>query len=389
MTREEKEAAMNRYLEERYRDDGSAPAEQRPAAQPPVPKRPMTPQLIPYSNPKMKYYCLIGLLVIAVVAYVIVDAVRRKDLLKVNYGYYMGTVVIENIYGEKDHQPVFDGISHILETTDDRLSLTAEDSSVSRLNRTHAEDFGEDAERLFAPMIKLYQDTEGKFDLTVGSLSTLWAIGTDHARVPEEDEIEEGLRLTDGSLLTLDGSTVMTGPGQIVDLGAVGKGYACDLIRDYLAENEIHGACISVGGTVLLYGQHGKDPFYTVGIRDPEGEASDTIATLSLSDCCVSTSGNYEKTFESYHIIYHHIMDTETGYPVENDLVSVTVMAGSGLLSDALSTACFSLGLEDGMKLLEKYGADGVFIDASHNVYVTPGTEIEITDKAYRLPGDT
>ena len=87
----------------------------------------------------------------------------------------------------------------------------------------------------------------------------------------------------------------------------------------------------------------------------------------------LSTSGDYEKYFIEDGIRYHHIMDPSTGYPAQSGVTGVTVVCDSGLEADALSTACFVLGAEKGAKLLEKYGADGLFVDEDHHVYVTSG----------------
>ena len=100
------------------------------------------------------------------------------------------------------------------------------------------------------------------------------------------------------------------------------------------------------------------------------------------SDCFLSTSGDYEKYFYENGKRYHHILDTRTGYPAESGLHSVTVIAKNGLLSDALSTACFVLGMEEGKKLLEKYDADGIFIDENNKVYVTPALKLDFTIQA-------
>jgi len=207
---------------------------------------------------------------------------------------------------------------------------------------------------------ELIADTDGAFDHRIGKLISLWGIGTDHARVPTDEEINA----------VLDDRSQM-------HPGAYGKGYACDVLKAYLDEHHIKGACIAVGGSVLCYGSHdGKDE-YTVAIRDPRGEATDYIGVIKVKDQVVSTSGDYERVFEQDGRRYHHILDPHTGYPVESNLASVTVVSGSGFLSDALSTAAFSLGKERGMKLLEDYGAEGVFIDTDMNIYTTDGIEFE------------
>lgn len=116
--------------------------------------------------------------------------------------------------------------------------------------------------------------------------------------------------------------------GTVLDLGSVGKGIACDEVRGVLEKAKIKRAVVSVGGSILLYGDGEK---FTVGIRDPFSESSaESFARLTLPACCVSTSGSYERYFERGGVHYHHILDPKTGYPAESGLVSVTVVCDDG-----------------------------------------------------------
>ena len=126
---------------------------------------------------------------------------------------------------------------------------------------------------------------------------------------------------------------------------------------------------VSVGGSLLLLGSRER----TIAIRDPFGEVNDSFATLRLRDCFVSTSGSYEKYFDRDGVRYHHILDPTTGYPADAGLCSVTVVCGEGLLSDALSTACFVLGIDASLPVLERYGAEAVFVGQDGQVTVTDG----------------
>ena len=168
-----------------------------------------------------------------------------------------------------------------------------------------------------------------------------------------------------------------------VDFGAAGKGIALDEIKDYLETTKTKEAVISVGGSILLYGEKN----FTVGIKDPEGNAGRHVAILNVGEGCVSTSGSYERFFEENGKRYHHILDPDSGYPAQSGVVSVTVVSESGILSDALSTACFVLGIEKGGALAAEYGCETVFIDENKKLYVSEGLKdkIEISDTSYSL----
>lgn len=192
-------------------------------------------------------------------------------------------------------------------------------------------------------------------------------------QLPTPEEIEAALQNTGYERLEIAGDGIRLPVGMSLDLGAVGKGIACDRIRQYLEEKEVSGAVISVGGSILTFGQKPDGTNWQVGIVNPL-QTEQTIGILSLSgQWCVSTSGDYERFVEVDDFRYHHILDPATGYPADSGVRSVTILCKSGILSDALSTACFVLGTEKGMELAESYGAEALFVDAQGKIYMTEG----------------
>lgn len=193
---------------------------------------------------------------------------------------------------------------------------------------------------------------------------------------------EETSETTDKNTNTDEGvSSIYIEDQCTLDLGAVGKGIACDVAQNYLKQQtEVSGAVIAVGGSILLYGSKEDGSDWNVAVQNPRGQDGEAMGVLSLSGTTnVSTSGDYEKYFMQDGKRYHHILDPSTGYPADSGLISVTVVSDSGLLSDGLSTACFVLGKEKGQKLLETYGAEGVFIDQNKKVTVTEGFKDKFT----------
>ncbi len=237
---------------------------------------------------------------------------------------------------------------------------------------------------------ELFSLSGKKTAVTSGALTELWGFDTDNFNVPSDEEIKSAIPLCDDSALELDRSTltIKANQGQILNLGAVGKGVACDkAVNILLSHEEIKGAVVSVGGSLALYGKpSGKDNF-TIGIRNPFGEVNDTFATLKLSSCFVSTSGSYEKTFEKDGVTYHHLLNLTTGKPADNGLCSVTVVAHSGLESDALSTVCFVLGEAASYPILQKYNAEAVFVYSDKTVSVSDGLQdsFTLTDKDFTV----
>lgn len=267
------------------------------------------------------------------------------------------------------------GISTLVRELDSKqLSRYTSGSEISRINSEAETVLSDEMRDYITELLEVGKMSGGKFDIALGAVSDLWSFN-DSPRVPSTDELTEALSRSGSDKLLLSGNTLTRADGCIIDLGSAGKGIALDKVKSYLSDKKISSAVVSVGGSVLLYGKGS----FNVGVRDPWGEAGRSVMTVKLGAGCVSTSGSYERCFEQGGKRYHHILDPDTGLPVENGLVSVTVISDSGLLSDALSTACFVLGAEGGAKLAAKYGCEAIFITEDKKVICTDGIKPNVT----------
>ncbi len=284
----------------------------------------------------------------------------------------MNTVVSVDIRGKDAKQVGADVVSQIGKLENASLSRFSAASSVSKIN-AGAGTFCQ-ADSLVISLIgrceELFEKSGGAFSPLLGGVSDLWGFGTQTAAVPADDKLNMALTAAKDGKTEVVSNTVKIPGGTVLDFGAVGKGVACDEARDVLKKSDVKRAVISVGGSILLYGE-GQS--FSVGVRNPLGSSNDCIGTLSLGETCVSTSGSYERKFTQNGKTYHHILNPETGYPVDNDLLSVTVVCDDGFLSDALSTACFVLGYEKSLSLLEEYGAQALFVFENKNIRMTDG----------------
>lgn len=267
------------------------------------------------------------------------------------------------------------GISTLVcELDSKQLSRYTSGSEISRINSEAETVLSDEMRDYITELLEVGKMSGGKFDIALGAVSDLWSFN-DSPRVPSTDELSEALSRSGSDKLSLSGNTLTRADGCIIDLGSAGKGIALDKVKSYLSDKKISSAVVSVGGSVLLYGKGS----FNVGVRDPWGDAGRSVMTVKLGAGCVSTSGSYERCFEQGGKRYHHILDPDTGLPVENGLVSVTVISDSGLLSDALSTACFVLGVEGGAKLAAKYGCEAIFITEDKKVICTDGIKPNVT----------
>lgn len=301
-----------------------------------------------------------------IVSVIIIDKRKEEYPSDTKNSVAMGTIVTVKVYGEKAAAHT-DSISKMVSSVENVISRKIESSPVSTLNKTGKAD-NDMVSSLLEVCLGVSKDSGGVFDVSVGAVSSLWDFDSEKNIVPDEKDIKAALGTVDYTKIKIDGSCVSVGENQQIDLGAVGKGYACDVIMAYLKEAGVDGAVVSVGGSILAYGKRNDNgDKWRIAVRDPDNE-SGYIGTLLLNEGFVSTSGDYEKFFEKDGKRYHHILNAETGYPSESDLRSVTVVCDSGALSDALSTACFILGKEKSQTFLTKYGASAVFVDKNGNI---------------------
>lgn len=319
---------------------------------------------------------------VALIAGIIVlDSVRNSREYQAT-AVAMGTVINVRLFGpdgEKNSQLIIENIN---ETEKALLSRNEKNSDVDRVNANPGTAVSVSVETadIISKSVDVSKSCGGVFDITVGEVTKLWDFGGDKQHLPSENEITEKLNTVRYSSIKVTDTTVRIGEGQSLDLGAVGKGAACDRIKTLLSSTSTDSAVVSVGGSLLLYGK--KD--FNIGIVNPENDQA-SMGTLRLSDTFVSTSGNYEKFFEADGKKYHHILDATTGYPADSRLSSVTVICDSGLLSDALSTACYILGYNASLELLGEYDAQAVFIFKDKTVRVTDGIKdsFTLTDESF------
>ena len=208
--------------------------------------------------------------------------------------------------------------------------------------------------------------SNGAFDITIGSISSLWDFKNN--TIPQDNLIKEHLQDVSYKNIVLEKNHLrFLNEQTMIDLGAIAKGYIADQIKDYLLKKNVSSALINLGGNILCVGQKQQKSFL-IGVTNPQ-ETNDSILSLNINDLSVVTSGTYQRYIETDSKKYHHILDPSTGYSYENGLSAVTIISKSSIQGDALSTVCFSLGKEKGMKLLNSLkDVSGCFIDENNQI---------------------
>ncbi len=339
------------------------------------------------------------LLIIAVIAICFFIYLFKGNFNKGDYSqtyYDLNTVSEITLYNvkESDSKEILKKCGDILLNIDNTMSKTREASDVYKINQNAGEKYvkiSDDTFEVIQNAIHFSNISDGVFDISIGPVVDLWAIGTDKARVPGKDEIKEKLELVnykDISLNKKEKSVKLNKKGMEIDLGGIAKGYAADKIVEYLKSQNIEKAIINLGGNVFVLGEKSKDTQFKVGIQDPNSEDGTSIANIGVTNQSVVTSGIYERYLEQDGVMYHHMLDPSTGYPFENNLSSVTIISDSSIVGDGLSTTTFGLGLEKGMKLIESLdNTDAIFITKDQKIYTTSNLKgkLNLKDSSFEL----
>lgn len=305
----------------------------------------------------------------------------------------MDTLFEQTVWGASED--LFTKTAGLLSQLETVYSHTDPDSELYLLNEAGNGKISDDLKRLLDIAAEVYEASDGAFDPGLGLVTQLWE--RSEGAVPSEDDITAALAASGYGKVSFENGEIHLN-GVRLNLGGIAKGAAAGQLLYECICSEASGGIISCSSSIGLTGTKPDKSKFKIGVRDPDGDGNEYIATLELSDCILSTSGDYERYFISQdNVRYHHIIDPATGYPAQSGLRSVTVVSSgvsgdddlfyTGAVTDALSTAVFVMGLgEPSLKLLEDFSMEAVFV-FDGEIYVTDGLEdsIILTDGGYSL----
>lgn len=290
----------------------------------------------------------------------------------------LGTTILITIYGDLTTE-LRQGVMEILSDLEQRMTIwdSGPEGELKELNNKAGYapyPLSPETQKVLDQALEVAERSGGALNPAIGPLVEAWGFITYSPKLPEPQTIQRLLPLTQWQdIQKTDEGMYLARPGMKVDLGALAKGFAADQVRNFLISKGVKSGIIDLGGNIVTLGTKPDGQLWRAGVQDPDQGRGAYLGVLSLDSRTLVTSGDYERFFMENGTRYHHILDPKTGYPANSDLRAVTIVTQSSLLADALSTACFVLGLEKSLELLKLYpGVEALFVLKDRSLYLTP-----------------
>lgn len=293
---------------------------------------------------------------------------------------YTITTVTVSARDEKEASTSIDQVFRELQRLEGLLNYYSKDSEVHAINVNagkRAVKVSKETLEVLQKAITASELTDGGFDVTMGPVIALWDFKS--GKIPDKEQLKQALKKVGYRHIKIDetNQTVfLAKEGMEINLGGIIKGYSAEKAVQLLKSKGLGGAIVSVGGDIRAFGSRPDGKPWSVGIQNPRPvrDKDELIGVLSITNHCVSTSGDYERFFEMDGVRYHHILNPKTGYPSKG-IQSLTIISEDAALCDALSTGLFALGLETAVKRMKQLGLEGVIIDSSGKLTLTSKVE--------------
>ena len=327
---------------------------------------------------KKSYFRLSGVLLFLLCIAMLTACQNSDENKKVSKDIFaMDTYMTVTAYGKNAENGVNKAVDEInrLETV---LSAEKQESDIYKLNETGSGTLSTDTKNIVSKALEINKTTNGAFDISIYPLMVKWGFTTQKYNVPSKNEISKLLKDVDSSKIIFDekSGNIKLKENMKIDLGGIAKGYTSNRVMQIFKECGVKSGLVSLGGNVQALGTKTDGTAWQIAIENPD-KSSDYIGVVSVKDKAVITSGGYERYFEKNGKTYHHILDPETGYPVESGLKSVTIVSDDGTLADALSTSLFVMGKEKALDYWREHKNefDTVLVEDNGDITITGGLE--------------
>lgn len=281
-------------------------------------------------------------------------------------GFVFGTIYHINYENPFDFS-LQNQVDSVLRCVNNSLSMFNEQSVISQVNRNETDSVDALFVEVFTKAEQVSKLTEGAFDITVAPLVNAWGFGFKKSENLQPTTIDSLLQLVDYKKVTLNNQKISKTDARVeLDASAIAKGFGSDMVARFFDSKGIENYMVEIGGEVVVKGTNHKGKVWRIGINKPIDDSTsvqnDIQQVVELSRGGMATSGNYRNFYIKDGKKYAHTIDPKTGYPVEHNLLSATIIADDCTTADALATACMVLGVEKSLQLCETNTIAGFFV---------------------------
>ena len=299
----------------------------------------------------------IALLAIAMMRHSSADVESEQEPFTQIEGTVFHTIYHIQYEGNGDYR---EELRQLFDEFDASLSMFNDTSLISRINQGDTSVVLDHYLRtVYDKACEVSERTGGAFDITVAPLINLWGFGFKNAENVSPHAVDSILQFVGYQKTHLDerGHLIKDDPRMVFDASSIAKGYMCDVAADFLRSKGLSNFMVEIGGEVVCSGHNARGNLWGIGINEPIEDSLQINTQLRdvmrLTDCGIATSGNYRNFYYKDGRRFGHIVDPSTGYPVQRDILSSTVIAPDCITADALATAFMVLGSESAIEILE------------------------------------
>lgn len=308
---------------------------------------------------KKQMWWQIPLLIFLIFGTMYIVRQQRSTPYQTNKGFAFGTMYSITYQSDKNLE---DEIKAELQTIDDEFSMFNENSTVSKFNRGEHPHLSKRFLEVYRLAYAVHDDTDGAFDITIAPLVNAWGFGFKHESMPTAAQVDSLRRFVGMKYLSFnetDGLLSKTDPRIMLDFSAIAKGYGSDCVAHLLRKHGIKNFMVEIGGEIVTQGISPSRVPWRIGVTKPMDDTLQTSqnlqTVLNVTDRAMATSGNYRNFYYNGGRKYAHTIDPRTGYPVQHNLLSATVLAEDCATADAYATSFMVMGFERAKILLEQH----------------------------------
>jgi thiamine biosynthesis lipoprotein len=306
---------------------------------------------------KKKLIWQLPFLLLLIVGTILIIRQQQAMPYQLNKGPVFGTFYTINYQSDKDYH---EEIKAALQDVDDALSMFNEQSIISHINRGDDGEANDMFMEVFNKAMEVSKETDGAFDITVAPLVNAWGFGFKNGEMPTRQQVDSIRQFIGWKKVTAEGKTIKkTDRRVMLDCSAIAKGYGVDVVARLLKDKGITNFMVEIGGEIITKGISPKRVPWKIGVIKPTEDSLQTSGEyqtiLNVTDKAMATSGNYRNFYYKGGKRYAHTIDPKTGYPVQHNILSATVLAKDCATADAYATSFMVMGLEGAKVILERH----------------------------------